>query len=410
MMKKTIFAAGIAAIAAAATAQDYTFSRGSLQMKKATDESLAAAVAAHPDAKSVTIMNSTVSSFAPFAKLEKLETLSVTATHGNNVAVGDIEALAALKNLESLTLSYVKLDEKDLTCLSGCTGLEKLTLSGFAKDRNTPVDITGLEKLQELEKLMICYAKVPDVKPLAGLAKLKSLSFHYAEVDDLTPLAGLPKVKELRFYDARVKDWTPLAGMKNLEELDFYASRVEGDKWDSLGSLKQVKKFNGGMNRMTSIAWVKELPQIEELKLFNDKIDDWTPLASAAKLEHFKAWKMKSPVDLAPLANLPELEKVELPYSEVKNFATLATLPKLEELGLSRMVGEVDLGVFKGKKTLKRVNVSYVKDAKGVGALADTGLAYLYVSKGQFPDAELDALEAARRAEPKTKRFKVLGR
>lgn len=410
MKIRTMMALGVAAAAIAAVAADgeFTYSRGGLRISKATDETVAAAAAAHPDAKVVTITYSKVSSFAPLAKLANLQSLIVHNVQSKDVKpVADVEALAGLKKLETLSLTYVTLDEKDLTCLSGLESLEDLSLCNYVKDG--AADLTGLEKLTGLKKLTLKQVKIGDLKPVAALTKLKTLALDYSEVGDLSPLAALPAVKTMRFYSAEVKDFKPLAGVKTLEHLDYYAAKMEGGDWSGLGALKQVKKFNGGMNKMASVEWVKELPDIEELTLFNDPVEDWTPVASAKKLKLFKAWQMKKPVDAGVLANMAELKKVDLSSSEVKNFEALATLPKLEELMLTRVKSAVDLGVLKGTKTLKRLNVGNVKEIKGAGALGETSLKYFNVSKGQFPDAELDELTKARQAAGE-KRFKVWGR
>lgn len=73
--------------------------------------------------------------------------------------------------------------------------------------------------------------------------------------------------------------------------------------------------INGGLTKMTSLEWCRNLPQMEELQVFAEKIDDFSPISALPNLKYFRPWKMKTSAapDISFLANCRKLERLELP-------------------------------------------------------------------------------------------------
>ena len=237
-----------------------------------------------------------------------------------------------------------------------------------------------------------------------------------------------------------MKDFAPLAAAKSLRTIDYYAVKplVPGeDCYRSLGTLKQVTAFHGGLTKMTSLAWLKEVPQAEEVKIFAEKIDDFTPLASLPNLRYLRAWNMDGRNvatafgSLKVLANATKLERLELPGSVVADFDALAALTALKTLDLT-VKCDVDLAFAKGLKSLKKLTlpndrktahkvsnfdalaglpaleVVSMPNVSGVASLAPLlscpRLKTVTCAKKAFPEEEIATLEAALKARGKSNR------
>ncbi len=206
--------------------------------------------------------------------------------------------------------------------------------------------------------------KIPctDMKPLAACAKLKVVGLHYCDISDVSGLAALQALETLDLYGAKVScSLAPLAACRKLKTIDFYAVKGPQDVYDSLGALKQVKEFHGGLTKMTSIKWLHGVPQAETLKIFAEKIDDLSPISTLANLTYFRGWNMDGGTmstalgDLSFLANCRKLKKLELPGSAYSNIAVIGTFHDLEELDLSNAKQPVDVSFVKSLPKLKRI-------------------------------------------------------
>ena len=280
--------------------------------------------------------------------------------------------------------------------------------------------------LRNLQQLSLEKIDCTDMKPLTGLSRLKSVRLHYSKIGDFTPLATLAALRDLDLYGATLSHpFTPLAACAQLESIDYYATKAEPSLYDSLGDLKQVKKFQGGLSKMTSLAWLRRVPNAEDVTVFAEKLEDFDAIGTVTALKRFKGWNMKGDSmstklgDLKFLANCKNLEIVELPGSDYTNLEVLTTLPKLRELTLDGAVGVLDLaflrslpgltrlGISKPKGdvkgfdavfTLKKLTSLNIQGVPGVTSLAGlkgcAGLKELTVSKGVFPEAEIADLDA----------------
>ena len=186
--------------------------------------------------------------------------------------------------------------------------------------------------LRNLQQLSLEKIDCTDMKPLTGLSRLKSVRLHYSKIGDFTPLATLSAMRELDLYGATLSHpFTPLAACSQLESIDYYATKAEPSLYDSLGDLKQVKKFQGGLSKMTSLAWLRRVPNAEDLTIFAEKLEDFDAIGTVTALKRFKGWNMKGDSmstklgDLKFLANCKNLEIVELPGSDYTNLEVLTS-------------------------------------------------------------------------------------
>ena len=276
----------------------------------------------------------------------------------------------------SVRLQFEKVD--DATVAAAIAQFPNATEVSVSDSQLTSIAPFAL--LVNATKLKIKDVKNLNIAPLAALRKVRSLEFTYSEIADLSPLAGMTELVDIDFYGAVLKDFSPLAACPKLDKVYFYAAELPPEGYASLGKLKQVKKFHGGLTKMTSIEWLRQVPQAEEVKIFAEKIPDLSPLASLPNLKYLRLWNMdggsmSAPVgDLALLANCKNLRRLELPGSRYVNTAALAALTALEEVDLSGAKEPVSVA-FAAKlpalKTLDLCNAN-VTDGAIVASLPKT--------------------------------------
>ncbi len=266
-----------------------------------------------------------------------------------SIAFGDVDDATVSATLAVFhQATYVEVNKSKLT-----------TLAPFALLRNArKINLNGID--------------CADMKPLAGLVGLKELSLHYCTITDFAPLAALQSLEELDLYGANVSgSFAPLAACPRLKKVDFYAMKGPQAVYDSLGALVQVKEFHGGLTKMTSLAWVRTVPQAETLKVFAEKIDDLTPVSTLVNLTYFRGWNMCGDSmstalgDLSFLAPCRRLKKLELPGSAYSNTALIGTFTELEELDLSRAKQPVDVSFVKSLPKLKRISLNGTQVVNG---------------------------------------------
>lgn len=378
-------------------------------------------------------------SLAAFA--EKRVTRSGVTLKGADAAevAAAAEEFKALGGSASVSLTLEKCDAGALAAAAQAwPGATSVYITDTAADRKL-ADLAPVAAFTAARRVSITGVKA-DFAPLAALAGVRSLALKYCEIADLAPVAALPALAELDLYASKVKDFAPLAAAKGLRTIDYYAVNplVPGeDCYRSLGTLKQVTAFHGGLTKMTSLAWLKDVPQAEEVKIFAEKIDDFTPLASLPNLRYLRAWNMDGRNvatafgSLKVLANATKLERLELPGSVVADFDALAALTALKTLDLA-VKCDVDLAFAKGLRNLKKLTlpndrktahkvsnfdalaglpaleVVSMPNVSGVASLAPLlscpRLKTVTCAKKAFPEEEIATLEAALKARGKSNR------
>ncbi len=344
--------------------------------------------------------------------------------------ITNLSPLASLKSLKRLTLEGC--EASDLTPVASLTGLtwlrvdasmadltwmEKLTnLSSITVSSKKLVSLKGLPKLANLRSITIDAAKPDDLTPIVeALPNLRELKLRYVQVPDLSPLTKLSSLEDLDLYGATVKDFSPLAACSKLKKLNYYATK--GADYATLGKLTQLQDLHGGLSELKDIAWIVNLPHLKKFTLFAEPITDYTPLAKT-NLEYLKIWSMKAPVDLIPVGKISTLKELVFwsveQASGSKALSGLTALVKLtvndynvkkggENFDLSAASGWKNLKEFSTQNTtldnfaslasctgLQNITLSRVQGVTSLAPLKQLpALKYVRVSKGLFPDAEL---------------------
>ena len=109
------------------------------------------------------------------------------------------------------------------------------------------MDLTGLERFENLESLSAPINRLQDIHPLANLMKLTFLDLGGNAISDVSPLAGLVRLEVLRLWRNQIVDVSPLAGLVNLKELWLNSNQIED--FSPLAGLVNLEKLiiNGNL-------------------------------------------------------------------------------------------------------------------------------------------------------------------
>lgn len=266
--------------------------------------------------------------------------------------------LADNRALEDARLRMEKVDDATVSA-----ALAAFSAASFVEIKNAKLTtLAPFAMLGNLAQIQFEHVPCADTKPIAACGKLKRVALRYCDIADFSGFAALPALEDIDLYGSKVTgSFAPLAGCPKLKKIDFYAVKGPQEVYDSLGALKQVKDFHGGLTKMTSIKWLLNVPQAEAVQIFAEKIDDLSPISTLANLTYFRGWNMDggrmAPAlgDLAFLANCRRLKKLELPGSAYSNIALIGSFTDLEELDLSNAKQPVDVSFVKSLPKLKRI-------------------------------------------------------
>ena len=268
--------------------------------------------------------------------------------------------LAEKRSLDSVRLYFENVD--DATLAAAIAAMPSATYVSVKESKITT--LAPFVLLRNATQLVIYRTPCADLKPLGACTRLKTLEMKYCDVSDFSGLAPLQRLETLDLYGSSVTcSFLPLAACRSLRKVDFYAVKGPQSTYDSLGALTQVKSFHGGLTKMTSIKWLASAPQTEELQLFAEKIDDFTPIALLVNLRYFRGWNMDGGTmatalgDLSFLSACRRLKKLELPGSAYSNTSLIGTFTDLEELDLSNAKQPVDVSFVRSLPKLKRITL-----------------------------------------------------
>jgi WD40 repeat protein len=128
------------------------------------------------------------------------------------------DQLVAIFNMRELYVKGTKAKEyadlsfllTDLTGIQHLTNLEKLICFG-----NNIVDLTPLQHLKHLKNLICSFNNIMSVEPLGKLTRLETLVCNNNRIYDLEPLSKLRNLQWLNCSYNKIKDFGPLDGILN---------------------------------------------------------------------------------------------------------------------------------------------------------------------------------------------------
>lgn len=157
---------------------------------------------------------------------------------------------------------------------------------------------------------------------LRGQTQLRRLGVKWGDYDDLEPLTGMSELTEIWLGGASsVRTLSPLATMPRLQELGIESLRHVRDL-RPLGSLTRLRALEVGGDwrsprnvRVDSIAFLRELPQLESLVLHTMIVEnlDYSPLLALKGLREVRVMPTVGmrPTHSELCAAIPALEDLQ---------------------------------------------------------------------------------------------------
>ena len=144
-------------------------------------------------------------------------------------------------------------------------------------------DLSGLERLQNLESLSAGQNQISSVAPLAGLEYLTQVDISSNRVTDATALGLIPNLTSLSAGGNQIESLSGLAGLKNLKHLAISDNPIT--EASAIGKITTLQTLQLSDTMIRSVEGLEALSALEELYLANTMIQDVTPLHSLKKLK-----------------------------------------------------------------------------------------------------------------------------
>ncbi len=231
----------------------------------------------------------------------------------------EVEAISRLKRLESLTLESCDFEDGCFSQLKGLASLKRLELSYL--HWLTVSDLKVCESFRDLESIAVIRTNFSGsgVLDWSSLSSLRSVSFERCEIPDevMEAIATTPNLQSLNLapciYNSE-KLLSLLTKCKTLKSLRLYQAKPFGDPiWES----------------------ISQLDQLEELTLFESKIDPQAlqVLSSAKSLRKLTLVDVAAidPAILSQFHHLSELRLFGKPFDSAF-VGQLKDLPSLRRL------------------------------------------------------------------------------
>ncbi len=230
------------------------------------------------------------------------------------VEQGVFQTITALSSIQGVDLDSdsIKSDCKKLD-----QSLKNSTYIGT--DNEILADLKPLAHLNELEEIESHQDDVSDLSPLSKLKNLKILMLGGRNITGLTSLSNLTNLEEIRLLNkSKITDLSPLSALNKLELLFLSGPNI---KLSSIPPLKNLEILEMPRSNINNLKPLSKLPQLSDLVLIENKIEDIT--------------------DLKKIKNLSYLE---LSYNNISNFDIL---PKLKKLRFIIVEGNPYMKYFK---------------------------------------------------------------
>ncbi|KAF7640183.1 hypothetical protein Mgra_00000009 [Meloidogyne graminicola] len=273
------------------------------------------------------------SSFAFDSLTDTLEELWLV-----NNSIKTLPKLSKLKNLVALNLNANGLEKFPDNVLLGLKKLRHLRLRNN-KICNLIHPFTDQKNVLELLDLsQNCFSTIP-VIALRGLLELKYLSLASNLIEEIGPMhfMSLPQLVELRMQNNRLNRIVP-NGFMNVPKLEIFLLQNNSLSTFDPGTLeafKELKLVDLSSNSFTQIPSFKEMNELMEVRLDNNKISSIGTLAFYSN---------------------PKLQKISLSGNQIETIArnSFDALDQLEYLNLAdNGLENIERGMIEGMRHLK---------------------------------------------------------
>lgn len=213
-------------------------------------------------------------------------------------AIVSLEGLKTLTSLEGLDLS----GNNGITDVEPLAGLKNLTTLSLVFDEDNAAtdltDISALKDLTKLESLSISYTGIQDISAIAGMTELTTLTINNSDVKNTAALANLSKLTTVDLSANAIKDVSGLKDKKELTSLNL-----------SDNAIKDISDLKGAFDAET----------ITTLNFKDNMITDWTPFDAYTKATVTKDNNAAEDEDGDETSDTEESEEVSEDISDTSN-------------------------------------------------------------------------------------------
>ncbi|CAL6107482.1 Conserved_hypothetical protein [Hexamita inflata] len=174
------------------------------------------------------------------------------------------------QSVKSLTINKCHL--KDINGIQVMTQLTQLNLS-----LNQISDISLLSKLTNLTALDLGQNNIECANVLSNFKQLVSLDLSENLITDISSLRDLLQMQMLDVSYNKLQNINDLAALTNIRHLNITQTNISGI--DSLAKMTKMTHLLMSSNRIISIQILKSFPELYDVRLENNFIQDFEPIA-----------------------------------------------------------------------------------------------------------------------------------
>ena len=189
-------------------------------------------------------------------------------------------------------------------------------------DLNTS-NLTGIERLSNLEELFASNANITDLSPLQSLARLRWLELDNNPLQTLAPLASLQALTTLSLTNNEIQDVSALQGLSNLSWINLSQNDIQDVT--PLAHINSLTSLNLSGNRIQEVSVLQTLTNLNWMNLHHNQIQNVNGLQTLINLT-FLNLSHNQIQEIMPLRNLTGLTFLNLSYNLIQDFSPLDVL------------------------------------------------------------------------------------
>lgn len=200
----------------------------------------------------------------------------------------------------------------------------------FIKDTSL-LDIMLLEKFTNLQELIIQNVKIAKPAWMKVFTKLGVDMKRFSI--DLSPLEKLDNLKRLGIVGTPIKSIEPISKLTNLEYLCI--ASIEVFNFESLKELINLKVLILSNSNITDLEPIKKLTNLQNIEISSTQVSNLEPLKGMINLENL--YLADTPVsNLEPIKELKNLHSLNISGTQVTDLEPLSGLTNLQRLDIER--------------------------------------------------------------------------
>ncbi|WP_406622202.1 leucine-rich repeat domain-containing protein [Bacillus sp. PPSBB_2] len=189
-------------------------------------------------------------------------------------------------------------------------------------------EITGLEYMTNLEKLMLRESNVKDISAISKLRGLKYVDLTSNSIESIHPIEQLENINMLFLRDNKISDLTPLSKIKTLDLIGNNIKDIQ-----PLFTLSTVKQLYLANNQISDLTGIDRLNNVELLWIGNNKINNVESISKMSNLIELEISDSEIK-DISSLSQLGNLQVLNLEENYISDISPLSTLTNLHEINL----------------------------------------------------------------------------